>query len=288
VALYAGPATCILGPDLGGSIFRWTIDGQDMLRNSNDAAVASRDPLQTASFPLVPFSNRIANGMFNWQGRKMAIRPNFAPEPHAIHGLGWKVRWEIIEQSETQSVLYYRHTADDRWGWPFAATQTFTLGDNMLKIAMEAVNLADEPTPLAFGHHPYFDQHNANLTFEAEQFFMADANGLPTCSATPTGAFDFSKGKLVEGHGIDNCYAGWNGEAQIVWKNRPLGLRIVSDMPAAVLYIPKDGDAFCFEPVPHINNALNLPGQEPAMPVIQPREAYRSTITMFAVPAAQL
>lgn len=288
VTLKAGAAECTLCPDVGGSIVSWSIDGQDMLRRADDAAIASVDPLQFASFPLVPFSNRIADGRFEWDGEQIEIDPNFAPEPHAIHGVGWKMPWEISEQSETRSVLSFDHKADSRWHWPFSATQTITLREDTLEIALEAVNLCNEPTPLAFGHHPYFDQQNAFLAFQADQVFMSDADGLPTCSKTPTGSFDFAKGECVAGNDIDHCYGGWSGDARIIWQGRPLGLVITSNMPAAVVFIPKGGDAFCFEPVPHINNALNRPDDKPTMPVIPPASSYRSAILMTAIAAEQI
>lgn len=288
VKLKCGSAEVFLCPQVGGAIVSWCVSGQEILRRADDSAIASADPLRFASFPLVPFSNRIANGNFDWDGVQMAIEPNFAPEPHAIHGVGWKAPWEISEQADAQTVLTYRHQADSRWPWPFAATQIYTLGEHSLTIALEAVNLSYAPTPLAFGHHPYFDQQNAYFSFEAEQVFMNDDIGLPTFSERPKGAFDFAKGEQVQGHDIDHCYAGWKGEARIIWKDRPLGLRITSDMPAAVLYIPMDGDAFCFEPVPHINNALNRRDDAPTMPVIQPGGSYQSVITFTAIAAEQI
>ena len=288
ITFKAGAAECVLCPDVGGSFVSWSIDGQAMLRRADDAAIASGDPLQFASFPLVPFSNRIAKGKLDWQGVRIEIDPNFAPEPHAIHGVGWKMPWEVSELSETHCILSFNHKADSRWPWPFSATQTFTLSEYTLELALEAVNLCDKPRPLAFGYHPYFDQSSAYLTFDAERVFMSDTDGLPTDSVAPTGALDFSKGERVEGHDIDHCYAGWNGKARIVWQDRALGLVVTSSMPAAVVYIPPGGNAFCFEPVPHINNALNRPGDEPTMPVIQPGRSYRSTIKMTAIAAEQI
>ena len=39
---------------------------------------------QTASFPLVPWSNRIAEARFGWAGRDYQLRVNF-PDGTAIH-----------------------------------------------------------------------------------------------------------------------------------------------------------------------------------------------------------
>ena len=282
VTLAAGNARCIICPDVGGSIAAWTIDGQNMLRDADDFNIASAEPLAMASFPLVPYSNRIDGGRFNWRGEDIRVEPNFPPEPHAIHGVGWKNPWQLSEISPTRCILSLSHGADNHWPWSFAATQEIELSSHELKMTLEAVNMSAEPAPLAFGHHPYFEQSGAYLAFGADQVFLSGGDMLPSDPTTPSGIFDFSKGEPVAGRHIDHCYAGWDGVARIVWENRPFGLVITSSMESAVVYIPDGEDYFCFEPVPHINNALNRPPDGAAMPVIDPGRTYRSTIVMTA------
>jgi aldose 1-epimerase len=54
-------------------------------------------------------------------------------------------------------------------------------------------------------------------------------------------------------------------------------------LPSAVVCIRNGADGFCFEPVPHINNALNLPDREPAVPIIAPGEAFSASVRFRAV-----
>jgi aldose 1-epimerase len=285
IVLSAGDAECQLCPELGGSIVGWKVGAQEILRRADSRAIASGDPLSMASFPLVPYSNRIGFGRFEWAGEQIRIEPNFPPEPHAIHGVGWKVGWDVAEQSDHHCALTYAHVPDNNWRWPFVATQRYALFDNMLEINVEARNLHSEAVPLAFGHHPYFDSVGAKLQFHADSVYIPDAGALPAHAETPSGIFDFSQGPNVKDRDIDHCYSGWQGQAVIHWQERALDLRLSSAMAAAVVYIPKNGDAFCFEPVPHINNALNRPHDQPAMPVVQPGDSYRATISMEVVPA---
>ena len=63
------------------------------------------------------------------------------------------------------------------------------------------------------------------------------------------------------------------------------GVRGSPGLAAAVVYIPAGADYFCFEPVPHIVNALNLPGHAPAMPLVLPGEVFTASITLAARPA---
>ena len=282
----SGNATCTLYPELGGSLGGWTVAGQNMLRAADAAAVASGNPLNMSSFPLVPYSNRIGYGRFEWDGQTIELTRNFFPEPHAIHGIGWHCPWTITDQSPSAVTMLLSHAGDDRWPWPFAATQQLKIDDYDLTLVLRVHNLADQPRPLAFGYHPYFDAAAATLEFSADIVWMTGSDGLPTTPLVPESEFDFRNAGSVEGRDIDHCYAGVSGTARVCWADRPLALEVSSSpqMGAAVVYIPKNGNAFCFEPVPHINDALNLAGHMPAMPIVAVGGSFETVITMTTTP----
>jgi aldose 1-epimerase len=284
--LQNGTDRCDVYPHLGGSIGRWSVGTQDMLRNAAPRTMAAHDMLGMATFPLVPYSNRIGNGRFAWAGKPIAITPNFAPERHAIHGIGWQRLWTVIAQTGSDVTLSLVHKGDTTWPWAFEAEQTIMLGNRLLRLILRTTNRADQPVPLGFGHHPYFDQQGATLAFMADAVWMSGPDALPTVRVAPAGPFDFSAGAMVAGRDIDHCYAGITGSATIGWLDRPFQLKIETSpqLPSAVVYIPEGGGAFCFEPVPHINNALNLPGEEPAMPVVSPGETTETILTLRALP----
>ena len=285
IILRAGTSECTVCPALGGGIAGWSVDGQAMLRRTSAEAIDTGHVLGLSSFPLVPYSNRIAHGQFEWAGHIVRITPNFAPEPHAIHGTGWEDAWQGEQISACQMRLHLTHSGDARWPWPFDAEQIVTVCEDGLSLALSATNLADVAVPLAFGHHPYFDSAGASMTFAAERVWMTGDDGLPSHPIAPSGQFDFAAGGQVEGCNIDHCYADITWPAKMSWERRPLRLEIGSNLPAAVVYVPKGGASFCFEPVPHINNALNLPDHAPAMPIIAPGERFEATIVFKAIRA---
>jgi aldose 1-epimerase len=290
-SLRIGNSVCTVCPALGGGITQWSAGAQDILRRTDDAAIASGDVLSLASFPLVPFSNRIGYGRFIWQGRSYEITRNFPPMPHAHHGTGWMEAWQVTCADDHSITMKYHHIGDARWPWSFIAVQHLELRDDGLHITQSADNLTDETVPLAFGIHPYFNQKGARLSFAATHVLMNAPDGLPTNAVTPDEEFDFGhnpthdnsahNAALVTGRDIDHCYAGWNGRARISWQGQPFALEIHADMSAAVVYIPAGGAAFCFEPVPHINNAINRTGDMPNMPAIAPREKFTATVRLL-------
>lgn len=283
--LQHGLDRCELFPQVGGSIGGWTVHGQEMLRAASAAAVSAYDPFGMASFPLVPYSNRIANGEFEWNGNGFALTRNFPPEPHAIHGVGFERPWVCAARSADSALLTLNHRPDGAWPWPFEARQRITLAERELSLELSAVNLAPHPVPLAFGHHPYFPRRGAQLRFDARSVWLVGGNGLPSEPAVVAGRFDFSKGAPVEELEVDHCFTGWSGPARISWQDKPLALEVTASaaLGSAVVYIHNGAEGFCFEPVPHINNALNLRAHEPAMPVVAPGESFCAGIRFRAV-----
>lgn len=284
MTLRVGEAVCEICPDVGGSIARWAIGGQEMFRRSNAEAINDRQPLGMASFPLVPYSNRIGLGRFDWGGREIRLTPNFPPEPHAIHGTGWTAPWTLEPLGPDAIILLHRHDADGNWPWSFEAEQHVTLLPDALSLRLVVHNLSDQTVPLAFGHHPYFDSEGATLSFHAEQVWRTGSDGLPSNAEAPMAAFDFKSCEPLQGRILDNGFAGWDGKAQIRWDNRPLALEIEADMRAAVVYVPEGSDYFCFEPVPHIINALNMPDHVPQMPLVAPGTSFEADICFTVYP----
>jgi aldose 1-epimerase len=284
-SLVCGTDRCEILPLLGGSIAAWTVDGQPMLRTASPAGIAARNPFEMASFPLVPYSNRIGNGTFDWNGKIFTLARNFPPEPHAIHGVGFERTWQVHGGSGDSVLLKLIHQPDAGWPWPFEARQRITLAERELTLDMTAINLASRPVPLAFGHHPYFPQRGASLSFRARGLWLVGDDGLPSERVKTGGRFDFSQPKSVEGCAIDHCFTGWTGPACISWLDKPFALEITGSwtLPCAVVYIKQGAEGFCFEPVPHINNALNLHDREPAIPVIAPGETFRASIRFRAI-----
>ncbi len=284
MTLRVGEALCEIRLDVGGSIARWAIGGQEMFRRSYAEAINDKQPLGMASFPLVPYSNRIGFGRFDWGGREIRLPPNFPPEPHAIHGTGWTAPWTLERLGPDAIILHHRHDADGNWPWSFEAEQHITLLPDALSLRLVVHNLSDQMVPLAFGHHPYFDSQGATLSFGASEVWRTGSDNLPGNAEVPTGVFDFTSGEPVQGRVLDNGFAGWDGKAQIRWDNRPLGLDIEADMRAAVVYVPEGEDYFCFEPVPHIINALNLPDHGPQMPLVAPGASFEAIVRFSAYP----
>src|ERR687897_805150 len=87
-----------VAPLLGGSLLACSFDGVPVLQAVAQTPVAGRPAVRCCHFPLIPFSNRIENGRFSFNGSPMRLAQNLPGSPHAMHGHGWQAAWEVAER----------------------------------------------------------------------------------------------------------------------------------------------------------------------------------------------
>ena len=263
LSLRAGRLAVDLAPDAGGSIARFALDGiGDLLRPASDAALASGTGKDTACYPLVPFSNRIANGRLAFGGEIFHLEPNWPGVRHPMHGDGWAHAWDVVRQDRTSAELVYLQEAGaGAAGWPFRyrARQTFALDEVSLTIGISIENLEDREVPAGLGLHPFFVREaDTELACRLGGVWHTDAEILPVQHVPVPREWDFSHSRSVEGMGLDHCFDGWDGDATVTWPSR--GLRLTLSATGAfrhlVIYVPGGQRYFCAEPVSHANGAV--------------------------------
>ncbi|HPF23053.1 MAG TPA: aldose 1-epimerase [Hyphomonas sp.] len=246
----------VLMPELGGSVRSFTWNGQDILRPALEPTPASL--LDTAAFPLFPFSGRIDHGRFSWNGREVQLRANFPPEPHAIHGQAWLAPWSVEEIHPAAVSLAYLH-APGHWPWEYRAIQRFELLDNGLKLGMELTNLSDEDMPSGLGWHPYFPRGDAELSANVSDIWVAESGMIPDRRAPLGTGTDIRSVRKVDELDLDNAFTARPANADIVWPATETFVSITSspELGHLVVYVPSGRDFFCVEPVSHSPDAIN-------------------------------
>ena len=271
--LHCGDLRLALRADLGGSIAGlWHGDLPVMRSTQPEHLAAAR---QSACYPLVPYSNRLAYRRFRWLGREHTTEPNFDDNPHSVHGVGWLRPWEVVSCSEADAVLRYRHTPDAHWPFAFEAQQLFSLTPDSLAVRMVITNTADVAQPVGLGWHPYFPTREcSHLHIEVEDRWEPDACGLPARRVAQPG-IDGDVASL----GFDHCFDGWTGPASV--RDEKLSLRLTSSLTHLVVYTPTDKPYFCVEPVSHVSNAIHM--SDPAahgLRTLQPAEVLEASMTL--------
>jgi len=287
IELKSGGASLGVDPALGGAVLHWHLGGEALFHPVSDANLIAQKLRPVGGYPLVPFSNRIGNGCFTFEGTTYQLDRNFASEPHAIHGNGWERVWDVASQSASELVLMLDHQPprDPAGQWPFAyrATLTYRLAGDSLTIVMHIKNRDTRNQPVGMGFHPFFPRNrDLQLGFKAESVWISGDDNLPRKQVAVDGHWSFSPERPVGRDAIDNCYAGWDGTADITWPSQQRRI-VIEGSPALrhfVLYTPPGLDFIACEAVSNMNNALNHPElPDNGTHVIVPGETFEVTTT---------
>ena len=271
--LHAGALRLALRPDLGGCVAGLWHRETPIMRSTEPAQLDSAR--QSASFPLVPYSNRLGYRRFRWKGHDYTTLPNFGDSPHSVHGIGWMRPWEVLSHSGIDLVMRLRHAPDGHWPFAFEAQQFFSLTPESLVAQMTITNTGDIAQPIGLGWHPYFPRRSrSRLHIECSDRWDSDAVQLPVRKVAQSG-IDADVAHLD----FDNGFEGWKGPARI--RDEKFALQLRSSLPYLVVYTPQDKDYYCVEPVSHVGNAIHM--ADPAahgLRSLQPGESFEASMTL--------
>lgn len=260
ITLSAGPLELALSPAIGGSIARFEYsDGDRSLSILRGCASVPTHVLETGSFPLVPYVNRIRGGQFSFHGQTVRLAPNISGDPSPLHGQGWLNPWRVVAASLREATLEYEHAAGE-WPWSYVAQQRYRLNESSLEIMLSCRNLSADPMPCGLGQHPYFlCSAETRIRTHVDHVWTIDEQVLPVDRIAATGRYDLAD-REVCGLGLDHGFGGWGGSAAISDPEWPLKIEMSSpDAAYFQLYSPQSGGLFVAEPVTHANAALNAP-----------------------------
>ncbi len=271
-----------LVPTLGGGVAAWQLNHAggklDVLR----PWAGNTDRYTLASFPLVPWSNRISAGGFDFDGVHYPMAPNRAGEPYPIHGDGWLQAWTLHQPQDNTLEMTLESQAFDGNPYAYQALQRFVLIDGGMDQTLTVTHTGDRPLPYGLGQHPFFPRPaGTRLTTQVQGVWLSRPDCLPTQhTAQFPSSWDPRAGMDVNGTLVDNAYTGWSGEAYIDWPEHQLALTMRE--PNIVKRGQNDGlcllyrspviTAFCFEPVTHPIDAFHMPGL-PGLKVLKTGES---------------
>lgn len=277
--LASGPLELVLAPAVGGAIARFDrIDEKGRTPILRGSEGSLENVLSAASFPLVPFVNRVRGGTFTFRGREVTLEPNLPGDPSPLHGQGWLGEWTVGAHDSSSAELHFSH-APGEWPWAYQARQEFRLDEDGLSLGLACRNLSDEAMPCGLGQHPYFPcARDSRIDTEVSHAWTIDQDVLPVEKVPARGLFDLRQ-RPVCGQDLDHGFAGWGGSARIWSGKGDLELRLSSPQARFFqLYSPVDGGLFVAEPVTHANAAMNAPEAQWAelgLRVLEPGEEMR-------------
>lgn len=249
-------------PELGASILNLRSgSGRPVMRavKLEDVETSS----QCASFMLLPYSNRIRDAHFTFQGRDIQLVPN-TKTGLAQHGDVRNRPWQVKQANPNHLICTFdsRDHADINWPWAFTARVEYLLHGPHFDTTVTLTNTSDSEMPAGMGLHPYFarlqDGIDPQLTFDASLTYDTDERILPTAGPRPISpAEDYRTPSVIGERQIDRAYTAWDGIAQLDWGVRTLTLTADNVYSHLIVFTAPDG-SLALEPVTHATDAFNL------------------------------
>jgi aldose 1-epimerase len=252
---------------LGFSVLRPSGEWLPLMRPTLREYVQKASSGRFASYILMPYSNRIRDAKFVFQGQEYQTRINALPEGTARHGDVFSRPWTTIlhDQKEARYNLDSRDFEDFNFPFPLLCTTGYKLEGSTLVQELKMENIGPLAAPVGFGIHPYFNRflpgaHEGLLQFGATGVYHTPADMMPQGAAQPLGPeMDFSVARALGKQSLDTVFAGWNGSVTLSWPDLKLSVEITADpiFSHLVVYTHYDG-SLALEPVTNATDGFNL------------------------------
>jgi galactose mutarotase-like enzyme len=193
---------------LGGGLRSYEVAGRELL---NGFPPGER-PASGRGQVLVPWPNRIENGSYEFEGKRLQLPLNEPENGNAIHGLVRGATWNLVDREPGRVLLDYTLEPEPGYPFPLGLSIEYALSNAGLTVTTTARNLGRENCPYGAGQHPYLtlgtptiDRLRLQIPGRVVEF--SDERGLPVRSAPVEGTeYDFRAGREIGETVLDNAF----------------------------------------------------------------------------------
>jgi aldose 1-epimerase len=197
--------------ELGGGILDYTVGGVPFVDTYPLDA-----PIKSAGRVLVPWPNRLGNGLYTWNGATQQVPVNeVGPRNNAIHGLSRWLPFRPVKQSGSSITLAALLAPSQGYPFPLEIVTRWSLTANGLRVDHTVTNLGPVAAPFGLGAHPYLRIGDALvndcvLSLTVTDRLTVDDRLLPTGKVPVAGTpYDFSTPHAVGSLDLDTAFTGF-------------------------------------------------------------------------------
>ena len=268
IVLRAGAAQAVLRPDAGGRVcsLRLQAPGGEAVPVLFPYEPADVDPLRWAKggiYPLLPYSNRIAQARLRTPAGEVALAPHPDAHPHTLHGNAHGLPWQAAPDPhapDTQATMALESAPCAAWPWRYAARQHLRLEPTALHLMLEIVNRDERPMPAGLGWHPYLQhQPQARIGLTATTLWPTTDDFLATHARALQPEEGYVPPRPLRAGTLTDYLSGWDGALRVdLPGGEVLSMQADAAVSHLVLHRPPDGRYLCVEPVTHVADGFNL------------------------------
>jgi aldose 1-epimerase len=281
VSIASGPHQAEFAPGGGGRLTRLSTGGHDWIVPLTATEWPAGKWPRAGSYPLAPYSNRIRDGVFTFNGARHVLQ-SVPGRPQAVHGAGLFQAWQVRNRTEDSVDLVLTQPAGVLgWPWPFECVQRWRLDSRGLSLTLAITNQGDTAMPFGLGIHPYFTAQR--VTLHARRIWPSGADGLPAGSQVT-----HVRELRQSDEGCDTYLSQWQGRATLHWPDgHELALHADPAFAHLVVYTAPGADFLCVEPVTNVADAFNLAAAgdtRTGMRELAPGERFSATALLALMP----
>jgi aldose 1-epimerase len=194
--------------ELAAGLRLYSRGGTALTESYGDADI----PPGATGITLAPWANRVEDGVWYLNGKKLQLDITEVSRNNASHGLLRNSSYELVDEDEhsvtLEAAVFPQH------GYPFLLRHRvrYELAEDLgLVVRQTLINDAQEPAPFVLGAHPYLrlgDVPSEELTVsvDARTRLVADDRLIPRGTEPVGGDFDLRGGRLVGTLNLDSAY----------------------------------------------------------------------------------
>lgn len=259
-----------VAPETGASVANLAVRTSSvwlpLLRETPEGAIEANNPSKFASFTLAPFSNRIRDARFRFEGRDYALRatsPDGSTQHGDVRGRPWTVTY--ADERTLEATFDSRDVPDFNYPFPLTVSVHYETAGDEVRTHLALTNVGEAAMPAGFGLHPYFNRFvrdfaEMRLEFSAAGLYETDASFIPHDGMQPVPPErDFSVARAFGEQDFNHVYGGWDGYARLSWPGSGITVEMRCDpiFSHLVLFTAPDG-TLGIEPVTHAADGFNL------------------------------
>lgn len=243
IVLQAGEDRVEVDPSAGSRIASLVAAGSERLVTEG---ASGGSPTGWGCFLMAPWAGRVRDAVVPFRGRLVPVRRNLPP--HAIHGVAFDKRWEVLSAGDTTCETTLALPEDE---WPFGGRvrQQVTLTPGRLGLSAE-IQATDQAMPLSLGWHPWFtrpSEGDLRVRVDAGSTLVTGEDLIPTGETEAVhGPTDLREGPVLGDRRLDTVYAGPRGPAVVAWPDLEMAIDLIPPVATVVVYTPEG--AACVEP----------------------------------------
>ncbi len=264
IHLVIGDYSCEILANYGATLNSYKYKGLEFVDGYSEVAQTKKQ--QYKGVILAPFPNRIAQGIYNFEGATYQLPINRSKEGLALHGFLYNKTFSVVNQTTDSVSLEYLYEEElPSFPFSFKLCIHYQLKeDGSLIVSSDVWNNSTSKMPFGLGWHPYFKIGDSidhlSLDFPASKQVLLDEKKIPNGKQS---IFLSQQDKLyLRDHQFDDCFI---LEAQeyneFVLSDGINSLKVFSPSKADYgffqIYTPKDRKTIAIEPMTCAPDAFN-------------------------------